>query len=171
MAGLLAAPPHAVKLYAVALVLCSTLPMAAAQATDPPAAPKGKSGFGSRGGPLLTRNELRACFARQDRIRRETEALARERVPIDAERTRLADRGATLKAELAALDRSSQAEVDAYNLRAAERDRRVDAWDTTSAAYNRRAEALQAEKNTFAKTCDNRRYDEADEIALRKQGR
>ena len=75
--------------------------------------------------------------------------------------------GQSLKEQLAALDRSSQEAVDQYNGRAAARDQRIDALEARMAPFNARVEAVAAERAAFGKRCDNRRYDERDEIAIK----
>lgn len=125
-------------------------------------------GFGqAKGGPLLTRAQLRDCLTQQDRVKAQGDEALKLRTRIEAEQADLVARGAQLKEQLAALDRSSQEAVDAYNAQAAERDKAIDALEERTTAYNARVEALQAEKATFAKACDNRRYDERDETDIR----
>jgi hypothetical protein len=137
-----------------------------------PAAAQVKEGqFGAKGqasGALLTREQLRACMAQQARIRHAGDDIARDRAAMDIEKAALVTSGADLRDKLAALDRSSQEAVDAYNAEAAERDKRIDEFEPRLAAFNVRAEALGAERAAFAKACENRRFDERDEIAIRK---
>ena len=59
------------------------------------------------------------------------------------------------------------AQLDAYNAQAAGRDAAIDAFESRAEAYNQRAEALKGEQAAFAKACDNRRYDEKDELEIR----
>ena len=76
--------------------------------------------------------------------------------------------GNALKEQLAALDRTSQEAVDRYNAQAAERDKRIDAFEARMPPFNEKVENLANERAAFSKRCDNRRYDELDEIAIRK---
>ena len=148
---------------AAALCLASTPPVSHAQATAARSFGKGKAS-----GPILTRTELRACLAQQDRVRAQNEAAAREREVLDKEKAELVQQGDALKEQLAALDRSSQEAVDKYNAQAAERDQRIDAFEARMPAFNEKLQAFANEREAFARRCDNRRYDELDEIAIRK---
>ncbi len=148
---------------AAALCLASTTPAAHAQAGAARSFGQGKAG-----GPLLSRAELRACFAQQDRIRAQNETAARERELLDKERTELVQQGNALKEQLAALDRTSQEAVDKYNAQAVQRDQRIDALEARMPAFNEKLEALANERDAFSRRCENRRYDELDEIAVRK---
>jgi chromosome segregation ATPase len=131
-------------------------------------AKQGRFGQGKVSGPLLTRTELRACFAQQERIHSQGEVATREREVLDREKADLVRQGEALKEQLAALDRSSQEAVDKYNAQAAERDRLIDAFEARMPAFNAKVEALQAERDGFAKRCENRRYDELDEFAIKR---
>jgi len=142
-----------------------TKPAAAKPAASP--APR-EAGFGARSsGPLLTREELRACLSLQERVRAMTEEAGRVRTDLDARKAELLASAEALKAELASVDRTSQEAVDAYNARSVARDERVAAYEQAVAAFNARVDALAADRDTFTGKCNNRRYDEADEIALR----
>lgn len=155
-------------------IRCLTLGAAlAALAAAPMAAEKVKEGgFGVKAGkstgPLLTRAQLRECMALQDRRQAEAAENARLRADIDREKGELQREGEALKAQLDALDRTSQEAVDQYNERAAARDKRIDAFEARANDFNKRVESVQALNAQFAANCDNRRFDEADEIAIRK---
>lgn len=151
------------------LVMAAALAVAAAGAVAQTAAkPRAERAFGTGKGPLLTRNELRACLERQDKLRVETDALAKERAAREAEKDALKASGEALKAELETLDRTSVEAVEQYNAKASARDQAVDAFQAGAAAYNERAQALAAQRQAFAQACENRRYDEDDELAIRK---
>jgi predicted RNase H-like nuclease (RuvC/YqgF family) len=124
-------------------------------------------GQGKAGGPLLTRAELRACFTQRDRLREQADAAQRDRDEVEREKAEVVQQGNTLKEQLAALDRTNAEAVAKHNADAAERDRRIDALETRINEFNRRTEALQAERTSFSKQCDNRRYDERDEAAIK----
>ncbi len=119
-------------------------------------------------GPLLTRAELRVCFTQRDQLRDRAEVLARERAELDQERSGLVALGDALKARLETLDRSDPMAVERYNADAMERDRRIDAFEARMPAFNARVEALASERDERARRCDNRHYDELDEIAIRR---
>ena len=125
-------------------------------------------GKGKGSGPLLTRAQLRDCMAQQDRTQAAASDNAKHRAELDREKADITAEGAALKDQLAALDRSSQEAVDQYNEKAAARDKRIDAFEARANEFNQKVEALQTQRTAFAAACENRRYDEADEIAIRK---
>lgn len=154
----------------IALCCASALtvlaPPGAAQAADPPR--QGSFGVKSKaGGPLLTRAELRECMARDARVRTQTDETVKLQAQMDKEKTEVTQLGATLKAQAEALDRTSAEAVNAYNEQAQAFDKRVDAYNAGTPAFNAKVEALQREREAFVKGCENRRFDEKDEIAIR----
>lgn len=153
------------------------VPVQAADATPPaakssakPADPKPREGsFGKGGGSgaLLTMTQLRQCMAEQDRMARETTGLVEAQRGFATERGEIDRLGAELQSEQATLDRTSQAAVDAYNAKLAERDKRAAAFRADAAAFNQRVEKLETDKQTFAKDCADRRYREEDYDAIK----
>lgn len=142
---------------------------AAKSAVKPAAKPASKSGsFGQGKGPLLTREELRSCMAQQERIRTQNEAATRERETLEKEKADIVQDGQALKDQLATLDRTNKDAVTQYNEAVTARDKRIDAFEARMPEFNGKVEALQKERQAFAGQCDNRRYDEDDEIAIRK---
>lgn len=136
-----------------------------AQGAEP--AKAGSFGKGKAGGPLLSRAELRDCMARQDQVRGlGTETVAMQ-AALDQEKAAIAALGAGLKEKMAALDRTNAEAVDAYNLQALDFDKRVDGYNSRTPAFNAKADALKNERDAFAKACENRRFDEKDEIAIK----
>jgi len=125
-----------------------------------------KAGKGT--GPLLTRAQLRDCMALQERRQAEAGESTKLRADMEREKAELLRDGEALKEQLAALDRTSQEAVDQYNERATARDKRIDAFEGRASDFNKRVEAAQALNAQFAANCENRRFDEADEIAIRK---
>lgn len=154
-----------------AVVLAAALPTVALAQTAPakPAAkPPAKAGsFGNGKGPLLTRAELRECLAQQDRIKAGSDAATREREALEKEKSEIVEQGKVLEEQLATLDRTSADAVQAYNAAVTERDQRIDAFEARMPEFNGRVEALQKDREAFERQCGNRRYDEADEIAIR----
>ncbi len=151
----------------LACALALALQMAAAQAPDKPRSTLG-TGKGKASGPLLTRAELRECLSLQVRVRASAEELAAAQAALDKEKAEIVQRSAALKEELAALDRTSAPAVDAYNASVLEHEQRVDAYNAKTPAFNGKAAALQEQRAGFAKGCENRDFDEKDEIAIRK---
>ena len=127
----------------------------------------GAFGPGKASGPLLTRAELRDCLDRMDRIRTRNDALTQERERIERDKAELLRQGDELKAQLETLDRSDTEAVDAFKARAVARDQALDGFEKRTGAFNGDVEGLAAERKTFAQRCENRRFDQDDETALR----
>ena len=140
--------------------------LSAAHAADKPK----EAGFGKgkASGAFLTREQLRGCIAQQGRLTQQDAELQQDQAALAAAKAELASSGAALKPELEALDRTSAEAVNAYNDRATARDQRVDEYEARVPGFNERVEAVRIEREAFAKGCDNRRYFEDDEIAIRK---
>ena len=139
--------------------------MSAAQAADKPK----ESGFGKGkpGGPLLTKAQLRDCLAQQERVRAQTEETVRLQAALERDKTEITKLGDLLKEQLAALDRGDANAVDAYNAQAQNRDKMIDDYEARALQFNAKVESLQGERGAFAKGCENRRFDELDEIAIK----
>lgn len=125
-------------------------------------------GSGKGAGPLMTRAELRECLAIEARVLDGTQSAAREREQLEKEKAELIRQGDALKAELETLDRTSAEAIEAYRSRVQARDKAIDEFDVRSDSFNTRVGALDADRSTFKQRCDNRRFDQADEAALRK---
>lgn len=124
-------------------------------------------GNGKGTGPLLTRAELRECLALQERVKTGSEAATRDREQIDKEKAELIRQGDELKADLDKLDRTSAEAIEQYRARVVARDKAIDVLDGRAAEFNTRVGALNADRSAFAQRCDNRRFDELDEAAIR----
>jgi len=133
---------------------------AAARAAPPPAAKPAAA-------PLMTRAELRECMAQQERNRNDASTLEAESAQVSEEKSRLIQQGAELKEQLAALDRTSAEAVATYNAQATARDAAIEAFNVRSGEFNKRVEAAQALRTAYAKSCENRSFDERDEMAIR----
>ena len=125
-------------------------------------------GTGKPGSLLLTPAQLKDCLERQDRVQAGTAETTKQQTSLASDRAEIDRRGASLKEQLAKLDHTSADAVAAYNVQAQERDRMIDAYEAAVPAFNAKVEALKADQATFAKSCEGKRYDEADEAALRK---
>lgn len=123
---------------------------------------KAKSGV-----PLMTRDELRDCMALAQRNRVQGEEILALPAQLELEKADLQRHGAMLTEALAALDRTSVELVDQYNAKAAARDKSIEAFDARVGAYNLRAQQLQTDRAAYAGACENRRFDEKDEIAIK----
>jgi hypothetical protein len=124
-------------------------------------------GNGKGTGPLLTRAELRECLALQERVRSGSEVAARDREQIDKDKAELIRQGDELKADLEKLDRTSAEAIEQYRARVVARDKAIDVLDARTAEFNTRIGKLNADRSTFTQRCDNRRFDELDEAAIR----
>ncbi|MFT3955060.1 MAG: hypothetical protein QM722_11925 [Piscinibacter sp.] len=124
-------------------------------------------GSGKGTGPLLTRAELRECLALQERVRSGGETATRDREQIDKEKSDLIRQGDELKADLDKLDRASAEAIEQYRARVVARDKAIDLLDARAAEFNTRVGGLNADRSAFAQRCDNRRFDEIDEAAIR----
>ncbi len=118
--------------------------------------------------PLLTREELRACMARQAKLHQDRDGLVQVKSSLDSEKESIVQTGATLKDQLAALDRTNEEQVTKYVDTNNAREKRIDAFEQTSKDYNTKLESLEAANAAYKKDCEDRRYDEKDEIAIKK---
>ena len=155
-------PQRAIR--AASLVACAAAMMTVAQAADPP-----KKAPATKGKPLLlSREELRVCMSSQATLHQHREEAERLQAELSAEKEALARAGEGLKEQLTALDRTNQPAVEQYVEANNAREKRIDAYEVRAAAYNTKVEALGAEKEAYAKNCENKRIDEADELTIRK---
>lgn len=127
----------------------------------------GAFGPGKATGPLLSRAELRDCLSTLERIRGRNDEMAQERERIERDKAELKRQGDELKAELETLDRGNAEAVEGFKARAAARDKAIDEFEARTVAFNGRIEALNGERGGFAKRCENRRFDQLDEDAIR----
>ncbi len=121
---------------------------AAKTAANPAAAPaKAASAAGdktmslggkSSSGPILTRDELRACLSQEESIRKRLEAHTLLRAPLDKEKADLSIAQQNLRAERAPLeDMKKQAEALSERMKAY--GARVTAWNDSVTAFNTNA--------------------------------
>ena len=75
--------------------------------------------------------------------------------------------GEELKAQFAALDRTSVEAIEQYRANALARDKAIDAFEARTSEFNARLTALGEDRAGFTQRCDNRRFDELDEAAIR----
>ena len=153
---------------AIACALALLVLHAVAQAPDKPRTGTLRLGKGKSSGPLLTRAELRECLGLQARLRAFSEEVVAAQTALDKDKAELAQRSAALKEELAALDRTSADAVSAYNASVLEHELRIDTYNARTPAFNAKVGALQEQGAAFGRGCENRDFDEKDEIAIRK---
>ena len=125
-------------------------------------------GKGKATGAFLTRDQLRVCMAQQARLAQQDEAMLKEQADLAALKAEIVRGGAELKEQLAALDRTNQEAVNAYNERLTARDKSIDDYEARVPKFNTRVDAATPEREAFAAGCENRRFFEEDEIAIRK---
>ena len=181
-----AALQPAIAMRRILTLLAASLTLTGALAADPPK-PAGKATSASEAAakpagsksslskpaapaklPLMTREELRDCMTREARVRSQTDATLQAQTELDAQKAEIARQDQAVKDELPTLDRTSAEAVNAYNAKVQARDKLIDDYNARGPAFNAGAEALQNERAAYAKACDKRRFDEADEAAIKK---
>lgn len=128
---------------------------------------EGSFGKGKASGPLLTRNQLRECMSQQQKIALQGDETLALQSQFDRDKAEIQRQGVALKEELTALDRTNAELVDRYNAKAAARDKTIDDFEARAPAYNLRVQQLQTDRAAYASACENRRFDEKDEIAIK----
>lgn len=156
------------RLLAVLSLALTTAALGTGASAAPEKLRLGVFGSGKGAGPLLTRAELSECLALKERVGTGSEAAARDREQIEKEKAELIRQGDELKAELEKLDRTSAEAIEQYRDRAVARDKAIEAFEVRAAEFNDRLGALTADRSSFARRCDNRRFDQVDEEAIRK---
>jgi len=125
-------------------------------------------GGGKGGGAFLTRNQLRDCMAQQAKVKQTQAEMMAMQDKLNADKAEIGKAGETLKSDLEALDRTNPDAVNAYNERAVARDKKIDEYQQQVDQFNGRVDGVRAEREAFSKACENRRYFEDDEAAIRK---
>lgn len=133
---------------AAALAACTMLPVlaqqqpartpaAAAQAAAPAASDAAARGFGTARGPLLTRDELRACLSQEDDLKKRLTTQEAARPTLEQEKKAIADEQAVMRAERAKLDGADiAAAVSAFTERNKVFSERRARWDARVKAFN-----------------------------------
>jgi len=153
-------------LILAALVATALAAAPAARAADKTA--KEGTPAGKGGGAFLTKEQLRACMTQKAHAAQLDDDLGREQTALAAAKDEVGRSGETLKAQLETIDRTSAEAVAAYNEQAQARDRQIDAYQARVTAFNARVEAAKVEREAYGKSCENRRFFEEDEIAIKK---
>lgn len=129
---------------------------------------EGSFGKGKPYGAYLTRDQLRSCLKQQVQLSQQDGDILKEQTALKEAKADIARRAEVLKELAAALDRTSQEAVTGYNAQVQERDRVIEDYQSRVAPFNARVDTTAAEHEAFSKACDNRRYFEEDEIAIKK---
>jgi len=143
------------RTLATALLAITLIVTGAAFAADKP---KKEGAFGKGGGAMLTKEQLRSCMNQKAKVAQQEEDLTREQAALATTKGEIGRSGEALKAGLETLDRTNAEAVAAYN----------DQAQARVTAFNGRVEAGQADREAYAKGCENRRFFEEDELAIKK---
>ena len=150
--------------FAVALFL-----LAAAMAGSAHAAEKARPGASPASDRILTPAQLRDCLAHKDELRAQTDTALKAKADLAAEKAEIDRTASAIGDELATLDRTSADAVAAHNAKVDQRDSLIEGYQTRVTAFNGRAEAVQAARGAYEKSCENRRYDDRDLIPLQRK--
>ncbi len=153
------------RTLATTLLALTLLATTAAVAADKP---KKEGAFGKGGGALLTKEQLRNCMSLKTRVAQQDDDLIKEQTALAAAKDEIGRGGDALKAALETLDRTSADAVAAYNEQTEARDKQIDDYQLRVTAFNTRVEANKTNREAYAKGCENRRFFEDDEIAIKK---
>jgi hypothetical protein len=145
-----------------------SLTLLAATATFAADKPKKEGAFGKGGGAMLSKEQLRNCMSLKTRVAQQDDDLTKEQAAIGTVKDEIGRNGDALKAKLETLDRTNADAVAAYNDESQARDKQIDDYQARVTAFNTRVEANKAEHDAYGKGCENRRFFEDDEIAIKK---
>ena len=153
------------RTLATALLSLTLLATTTAPAADKP---KKEGAFGKGGGALLTKEQLRNCMTQKARVAQQDDDLTREQTALVATKGEIGRAGDALKGKLETLDRSNAEAVAAYNDESQVRDKQIDDYQARVTAFNTRVETNNGDREAYTKACENRRFLEDDEIAIKK---
>jgi hypothetical protein len=117
--------------------------------------------------PLLTRDELRECMATKTRLHQQREESVQMQGQLDTEKADILREGNELKEKLAALDRTNKEQVEQYVAANNAHEKRIDDYSVRSKDFNTKVDTLTADNDAYKKNCENRRFDEKDEKAIK----
>ena len=118
---------------------------------------------------ILTPAQLQECVKQRERLHAQTDDALKDKAQIEADKAEIGRLGTSLSEELATVDRSSEDAVAAYNAKVDARDKMIEAYQNRVTAYNAKAEQVKAAKESYEKSCENRRYDERDLNDLKRK--
>lgn len=147
---------------------CRAAPLLAAAALWASAALAADARAKAPGDKILTPVQLRECLAQQAKVRQQDADSVRQREALDVEKADIARQAEALQAQLATLDRGNAEAIDAYNEQVQAREKRIDAYQASVDQYNAKVASLQSDHDALARNCDNRRFLEDDETAIKK---
>ena len=117
--------------------------------------------------PLLTRDELRACMATKERLRVTREETLKTQDQLTKDKEEVERVGVELRERLVTLDRTNKEAVDKFNVDTNARNDLIDALKAGSTAFNTKVDELTAEREKYSKACENKKFDEDDEKAIK----
>ena len=117
---------------------------------------------------FMTRDELRSCMSQKQQLADQNTDALKERAALTETKDALAKSADELKQGLETLDRTNLEAVNAFNEKAQARDKEIDAYQARAEAFNNRVTANKAGSDAYQGACENRRYLEEDEIAIKK---
>jgi len=158
---------HVLPLLLLAGLAASEAPRAAEKA--PARAPGAAAPKVTSTSSILTPAQLRECVGQKERLHAQTDDALKDKAAIETERAEIARTGTSLGDEQATLDRTSDEAVGAYNAKVEQRDKLIESYQARVTAYNLKAEAVKATKDSYEKSCENRRYDERDLNDLKRK--
>jgi len=145
--------------YSLLLAVCLAFAATASHAAPPK---EGTLGGGKASGPVMSMPQLRACLAQQSRLSSQNAENLKTQQALGSERTELEAASAAIKDEMATLDRTNREAVEAYVAKAQANDARIDTHQARVGEFNAKVEAAKAERASYAKSCEGRRYLEDD---------
>ena len=129
---------------------------------------EGSFGKAKAAGAYLTRDQLRTCLTRQDKLKTDDAELKNDEGAMSARKAEIVRSGDELKGKLDGIDRTNAEAVAAYNDAVQARDKQIEDFQTRATAFNAHVEANVAAHADFGQSCGNRRYFDEDEIAIKK---
>ena len=156
---------RAMKNPTLSMALAACLMAAvSAQAADKPK----EASFGKGTGAMLTKEQLRTCMNQKTHLGELDAELLKEQAALGTLKDDVTREGDALKAKIDTVDRTKPEAVAAFNEQAQAHDKQIDAYQTRVSAFNARVAEANTERDAHAKGCENRRYLEDDEIAIKK---
>ncbi len=164
---------HPVRLAHVVPALCCAVFLLSAPLGH--AADKPKETTASKAKPkappkpaLLSRDELRECMATKERMRVSREETLKTQDQLTKDKADIDRVGNELKERLVTLDRANQEAVDKFNVDTAARNDLIDSFKAGTTAFNAKVDAMTTEREAYSKACENKRFDEDDEKAIKR---
>lgn len=143
-----------------------------AGAADAGAKPAAKAKARSKNEPpppdTLTRDELRACMARDKKRKAMREEVLKDQADLNRQASAAKAEAEAISAAAVTLDSANEEAVKAHNDRAAANNRAIDAYKENVSKVEQKANTLNAEDAAYTKDCAGRPFEERDEIAIKR---